>query len=128
MRSIFLSLVAASVLILSIIFFASGKTNNQNVPVNNVTIQNGVQIVEITAKGGYTPRKSSAKAGLQTILRVDTNGTFDCSSSIRIPSKNISKLLPSSGVTDLDLGITNAGILAGTCGMGMYPFEIDFQS
>ena len=29
---------------------------------------------------------------------------------------------------DIDLGNQKLGILQGTCGMGMYPFEIDFQS
>ena len=85
------------------------------------------QIIEITAKGGYTPRVSIAKAGIPTILRFNTNGTFDCSSSVRIPSLDIFKYLPQSGTTDIDLGIQSAGTLNGSCGMGMYPFEIQFQ-
>ena len=85
------------------------------------------QIIEIQAKGGYTPRKSIAKAGIPTILRFNTNSTFDCSSSVRIPSMNIFKSLPQSGTTDIDLGIQKAGTIQGMCGMGMYPFEIDFQ-
>ncbi len=88
---------------------------------------NSSQIIEITAKGGYTPRKSVAKAGIPTILRINTNGTFDCSSSVRIPSMNIFKSLPPSGITDIDLGTPQKGALNGSCGMGMYPFEIEFQ-
>ena len=100
--------------------------------LNKVTIDKSVkkassQIIEITAKGGYTPRKSIAKAGIPTILRLNTNGTFDCSSSVRIPSLDIFKNLPQSGTTDIDLGIQNVGTLNGSCGMGMYPFEIQFQ-
>ena len=65
--------------------------------VNNVSVVDGKQIIEINAKGGYIPRKSTAKAGIPTILRFNTSGTFDCSSSVRIPSMNISKVLPQSG-------------------------------
>ncbi len=94
--------------------------------VNNVSVVDGKQIIEIRAKGGYQPRQSIAKAGIPTILRFDTNGTFDCSSSVRIPSLDISKVLPPSGVTDIDVGVQQIAKLDGTCGMGMYPFEIDF--
>ncbi|MEP7162573.1 MAG: cupredoxin domain-containing protein [Candidatus Moraniibacteriota bacterium] len=94
----------------------------------NVSIVNGQQVIEITAKGGYLPRVSNAKAGIPTILRFNTKGTFDCSSQVRIPSMKISKSLPSSGTTDIALGELQPGVLNGTCGMGMYPFEIDAQS
>lgn len=96
-------------------------------PVNNVSMVDGKQIIEISAKGGYQPRKSIAKAGIPTILRFDTKGTFDCSSSVRIPSMNISQALPQTGSTDIDVGTQKVTTLQGTCGMGMYPFEVDFQ-
>jgi plastocyanin domain-containing protein len=86
----------------------------------------GKQIVEITARGGYQPRVSIAKAGISTILRFNTNGTFDCSASVRIPSLDISKLLPQSGSTDIDIGSQQVATLNGSCGMGMYPFQVEF--
>ena len=95
---------------------------------NNVTIVDGKQIIELNAKGGFNPEKSIAKAGIPTILRFNTKNTFDCSSSIRIPSMNISKNLPQTGSTDIDIGIQQVATLQGTCGMGMYPFEVEFQS
>lgn len=105
------------------------NTTPQNTgSIQNVSVVDGKQIIEIRAKGGYTPRVSIAKANMPTILRFDTNGTFDCSSSVRIPSMNITKVLPQSGTTDIDLGNSKLGTLEGTCGMGMYPFEIDFKS
>jgi plastocyanin domain-containing protein len=106
----------------------SGNGTQQVVNANNVTVIDGIQIIEISAKGGYQPRKSTAKAGIPTILRFSTNGTFDCSSSIRIPSMNISKMLPQTGSTDINIGNPQVVTLQGTCGMGMYQFEIDFQS
>lgn len=95
--------------------------------VENVVVSNGVQIVDISARGGYTPRRSTAKADMPTILRVSTSGTFDCSSAIRIPSLDVAKNLPYTGTTDIPLGSPAAGLLRGSCAMGMYPFEIDFQ-
>lgn len=95
---------------------------------SNVTTENGVQIVEITAKGGYQPRQSVAKAGLPTVVRFNTQGTFDCSSAVRIPSLGISKSLPMNGRTDIDIGSPIAQTLTGSCSMGMYRFQIEFRS
>lgn len=94
----------------------------------NVRMEGDQQIVEITAKGGYTPRMSTVKAGVPTVLRFNTKGTFDCSSSVRVPSLDISQSLPPSGVTDIALGKLEPGVLNGTCGMGMYPFQLNIQS
>jgi plastocyanin domain-containing protein len=80
------------------IFTTNNKGTQQVVNVNNVTLVDGKQIIEIQAKGGYLPRKSVAKVGIPTVLRFNTNGTFDCSSSVRIPSMDISKNLPPSQV------------------------------
>ena len=129
-KNTIISIIISAALIIFAIFFTSGKTNNTNVNqealVNNISIVDGKQIIVINAKGGYQPRKSIAKAGISTILRFNTSGTFDCSSSVRIPSMNIFKSLPQSGSTDIDLSTQNTGTLNGSCGMGMYPFEIDF--
>src|SRR3989338_1486464 len=92
--------------------------------VDNVSIIDGKQAIEIKAKGGYQPRVSFAKAGIPTIIRFDTEGTFDCSSSVRIAGMDILRLLPRSGTTDIDIGVQEANTLQGSCGMGMYPFEI----
>lgn len=105
----------------------SGDSVEQLVNANNVSIVDGKQIIEINAKGGYQPRKNIAKAGIPTIIRFNTKGTFDCSSAVRIPSMNISKSLPQTGSTDIDIGTGTIGTLKGSCGMGMYPFEVEFE-
>jgi len=108
----------------------AGKAVNDSQVVGsaeNVSIVDGVQIVEIQARGGYWPRKSVARAGIPTVIRFNTTGTFDCSSSVRIPSLDISKILPQSGATDIDIGTHATSTLQGTCGMGMYPFEVSFR-
>ena len=120
--------IIVSILGVGIYLFAMGGSADSVAFADNVKITDGKQIIDLRAKGGYQPRKSSAKAGMPTVLRVNTYGTFDCSSSVRIPSLHISKSLPPTGATDIDLGVAVVGKLKGSCGMGMYPFEIDFQS
>lgn len=128
MKATIISVVIAIVLIGgAVILTKGGETNAPVTSVNNVSVVNGWQIIEIKAKGGYQPRKSTAQADMPTILRFNTSGTFDCSSSVRISSLNISKVLPQSGVTDIDIGVGQVGVLQGTCGMGMYPFEVEFR-
>lgn len=115
------------VVALGIVFLGSDSKSRETAG-KNVEVKDGVQFITINAKGGYTPRKSIAKSDIPTMLRFDTNGTFDCSSFVRIPSMNITRTLPQSGKTDIDLGNPKFGILQGTCGMGMYSFEVEFKS
>lgn len=86
------------------------------------------QIITIDVKGGYSPQQSSAKAETPTVLRMRTNATFDCSSSLVIPSISYRKMLPASGLTDIEIPAQKAGIvLQGICGMGMYHFAVNFN-
>lgn len=129
MKATIISIIAAVVLIGGAFMLTrSSSDNTPPVVANNVSIIDGKQIIEISAKGGYQPRKSMAKAGIPTIIRFDTKGTFDCSSAVRIPSMDISKNLPQTGSTDIDIGVPQVATLQGTCGMGMYPFEVEFKS
>lgn len=129
MKPIFFSIIFAAVLIVAALAWGggNGSSGDPNIPADNVNIVGDRQVIEIKAKGGYSPRASTAKAGIPTILRFNTKGTFDCSSSVRIPSMNISKILPGSGVTEINLGNPTIGTLQGSCGMGMYPFEVKFE-
>lgn len=107
---------------------ANDRDNGVQAPaVSNVHMENGVQIVDLTARGGFLPNKSVAQAGIPTVVRFITKNTFDCSASVRIPSMDISRALPSNGTTDIDIGVQPVGTFRGTCSMGMYPFEIAFN-
>ncbi|MEK7144919.1 MAG: cupredoxin domain-containing protein [Patescibacteria group bacterium] len=129
MKPLQLALIISATLIGGAILLTLNKSGAQEVPAtNNVSIVDGQQIIDITAKGGYTPRTSTAKAGIPTVLRFHTNGTFDCSSYIRIPSMGVSQALPSTGTVDIAVTDPKAGALIGMCGMGMYPFQVNFQS
>ncbi|MEQ1500410.1 MAG: cupredoxin domain-containing protein [Parcubacteria group bacterium] len=129
MKSTIIAIAVGCLLIVGAIVLSSGNTSSNNpVNANNVSVIDGKQIVTINTKGGYQPQKSVAKAGMPTIIRFATSGTFDCSSSVRIPSLGISKVLPSNGNTDIDIGTPQVATLQGLCVMGMYRFEIEFQS
>jgi plastocyanin domain-containing protein len=59
---------------------------------------------------------------------MQTTGTFDCSSTLNIPSLNYQKNLPATGVTEIEIPPQPAGsTIEGLCGMGMYKFEIAFK-
>jgi len=122
---------AGGIILAAVIFSAAGgyQGGMLNVPAHNVSIVDGKQIVEIGVRGGYNPKLSQAKAGVPTVLRMETNGSYDCSSAISIPSLGIFKNLPPSGSTDIEIPTQSAGTrLSGTCAMGMYRFEIDFNA
>ena len=131
MKSIILAIVFGVLLIGGVFILSSGSSSTEGAHTvshaNNVMIESGKQIVTIDTKGGYQPKRSVAKAGMPTVIRFVTNGTFDCSSSVRIPSLGIAKILPQTGNTDIDIGTPAVATLQGLCVMGMYHFEIDFQ-
>lgn len=129
---IFIAIILAGGLIF-IVGSAGKKTDTTKNPTggaNMETIQivDGKQIIEVTARGGYNPRDIVAKAGVPTILRMKTSGTFDCSAAFVVPSLGIQKMLPQTGVTDFEIPAQTSGSnINGTCGMGMYRLSIRFE-
>lgn len=92
------------------------------------TVVDGKQTIEITARGGYSPRSITAQANMPTVLKVKTFGTFDCSAALAIPSIGYQKFLPASGETLIEISPQKPGTtLTGVCGMGMYNFSIKFS-
>jgi plastocyanin domain-containing protein len=123
-KAIYIVLIGAAAA--GIIFLATRSPQASSESANNVRIENGVQVVEIRAKGGYSPRTSEARAGLPTVLRFVTEGSYDCSIAVRIPALAFQKILPQTGTTDVQAGTPAPGTLSGTCAMGMYRFEVKF--
>jgi plastocyanin domain-containing protein len=126
------SIIIAIGLIIGIgIVFTSGKNAKPDTGtqvIQNTEVKDGVQYITVTAKAGYSPLVSEAKAGIPTKLIVKTDGTYDCSSSLVIRSLNYQKVLPQTGVTEIDVGVPEAGVpLLGVCSMGMYSFRINFS-
>ena len=127
----FLSIILAFMLIGGLVWLTSDPKDSgteSTTTQNNVSVVNGRQIVRITAKGGYWPRQTVAKANLPTTIKVTTNGSFDCSVALTIPALKHRSFLPATGETDIDLPEQKPGsIVQGLCAMGMYSFVISFN-
>ncbi len=132
MNKIALSIITVALVIgLGVIFFGGSQNGTESASTQsgqNVEIKDGIQYITIDAKGGYSPRVSSAQADVPTKLIVRTNGTYDCSSALVIRSIGYQKILPQTGEEIIDVGIPKAGTpLQGTCSMGMYNFVVNFS-
>jgi plastocyanin domain-containing protein len=122
----FTSIVTSTILFFAIVylvFFSGNATVNSNAQAK---IENGIQTVEIAAKNGYKfTTANTIKADKPAKLKIDTNGTIDCTSSLSIPQLEINKILPPTGTTTIDIPAQKAGtIIKGYCSMRMYSFEI----
>jgi Cu+-exporting ATPase len=129
-KSVIISLVISAVLIGWAFWLVSSKpsTASEGTTAPTATIVDGIQIIDITAKGGYSPRVVTAKAGVPTVLRVNTKGTFDCSASLVIPKLSYQKFLQPTAIEEIAITAEQAqGTLQGLCSMGMYNFQIKFQ-
>jgi plastocyanin domain-containing protein len=118
--------------LLGFLLFSTKKSESPTIGLTNnganVVETNGTQIITINVKGGYFPRTSFAKANLPTTILFKTEGTFDCSSAVRIPSLRLQAFLPSTGVKEMVIPPQQPGTsLQGTCSMGMYNFTINFN-
>jgi plastocyanin domain-containing protein len=129
MKSTIISIAIAVVLIGgAVLLTRGGDSSSPAQNANNVTVVDGKQIIEINAKGGYSPKVTTAKADMPTVIKVATNGTFDCSSALTIPSIGYRSNLPASGVTEIEVPAQKAGTkLQGLCAMGMYNFAVNFN-
>ena len=130
MKTTVISILVAGVLIGGAIMLSGGKdsSNNTQQAANNVSIVDGKQIITINAKGSYSPKITTAKADMPTVIKMTTQGTFDCTSALTIPSLGYRGNLPPSGETLIDVPPQKAGTkLQGLCAMGMYNFAVNFN-
>lgn len=124
-KGIVLSVIISALLIGGAGWFATRPSGGGSGA--SAVVVDGTQFVDITAKGGYSPRVVTAKAGMPTVLRMKTNGTFDCSASLVIPKLSYQKFLQPSGIEEIAIAPENAqGTMQGLCSMGMYNFQIKF--
>ena len=130
MKTTVISILVAGVLIGGAIMLSGGKdsSNDTQQAANNVSIVDGKQIITINAKGSYSPKITTAKADMPTVIKMTTQGTFDCTSALTIPSLGYRGNLPPSGETLIDVPPQKAGTkLQGLCAMGMYNFAVNFN-
>ncbi len=107
----------------------SGPTQSKPADTGaTVTQENGIQVIHILARGGYSPRIVNAQAGIPTRLDVETKGTYDCSAAVSIPALGIQELLSRTGTKSFSIPAQEKGAkIDGTCSMGMYSFTLMFS-
>lgn len=128
MKKPYIIIIIVLIVGLGFVFSQSLNSKNINQPTkSNIETKDGIQYIAINAKGGYSPKVSTAKAGIPTKIIVKTNGTYDCSVSLKIQSIGFEKILEQTAEEVIDIGIPVAGApLRGVCSMGMYNFVINF--
>ncbi|MEK7113870.1 MAG: cupredoxin domain-containing protein [Patescibacteria group bacterium] len=128
-KTVYIIITIALAIGIGIVFLGGSKNNTETGgSAQNIEIKDGIQYITVNAKGGYSPKVSSAKAGIPTKLVIKTNGTYDCSASLVIRSVGFQKILAQTGEEVIDLGIPKAGQpIQGLCGMGMYNFVVNFN-
>jgi plastocyanin domain-containing protein len=142
----YISIVVTLVLVVGIGYILLQNPNSDKVPKDsnltgpgilssipstspNVTVKDGVQYITVNAKGGYSPRISTAKGGIPTRLIVKTDNTYDCSSSLVVKAAGYRGMLPATGETVVEITTTpiSGETVQGICGMGMYNFNVKFN-
>ncbi len=128
-KQIIISLIITTLLVGgAIVFTRNSSSRDASGEIYSATIIEGKQVVEIKAKGGYSPRIINAKAGIPTIVKMETTNTFDCSASLVIPEISYKKFLSPTGVEEIEISADKAqGTMQGLCSMGMYSFLINFK-
>ncbi len=127
-KNILFALVIGAVIIAGAALYKSGTQSPETGGVVATIDATGKQIVDITARGGYSPRLVRAQAGRETIIRVSTKDTYDCSVSLVIPKLDYEKFLSPVGTEEIAIPAEKAnGTINGLCSMGMYSFKIVFQ-
>jgi len=107
--------VAGSVVVMLLLawfFFGPRKARR-------AAVSGGVQKVEITVRGGYSPDQIGVRAGVPVRLIFDRQESSDCTSRVVFPDFGVSKSLVAFGRTAVEFTPQRAGRYGFACGMGM---------
>lgn len=123
-KIIFASIVFPALAFLSFVFISQAQPTQRT----ELKFENGKQIIEFTAKNGFNPSLIEAQAGVDSIIRIKTLNTYDCSGFLNMPNAGISNhTLKPSGITEFSLAKQEKGeIIRGSCSSGANIVEIRF--
>jgi plastocyanin domain-containing protein len=123
-KFLFVIIVFPILLILGIIFVLQGQENIQA----DTKFENGKQIIEFTAKNGYSPNVINAKAGVESIIRIKTINTYDCTGFLNMPKAGIiNTTLKPTGINEFLLAPQKPGeVIRGSCSTGANIIELRF--
>jgi plastocyanin domain-containing protein len=83
------------------------------------TVAGGVQEIDITVKGGYSPDVISVRAGRPVRLNFYRDETDSCSERVVFGDFRIARELPAYKTTSIEFTPERAGEFTWTCGMSM---------
>ncbi len=79
----------------------------------------GVQRVQVSVRGGYSPDVIRARQGVPLELTFDRQESGDCTSRVVFPDLQVSAALPAFERTTVRLDLARAGSFGFACGMNM---------
>ncbi|MHB1873755.1 MAG: heavy metal translocating P-type ATPase [Streptosporangiaceae bacterium] len=82
-------------------------------------LSGGVQRVQVTVRGGYSPDVIRARRGVPLEVVFDRQESGDCTSRVVFPDLAVSASLPAFGRTTVRLDPATAGSFGFACGMNM---------
>ena len=82
-------------------------------------LDDGVQVVRVTVKGGYQPEVLEVAAGVPVRILFDRQESGDCSSRVLIPDYQVNQTLPAYATTAVEFTPTTIGTVDFACGMNM---------
>lgn len=102
---------------------ATTDINSTKGYVAGVNSEGKQEITMDVLNNGYKPSSNVLKVGVPVKLSLVTNGIKSCTRAFTIPSLNISKVLSQTGNQTVEFTPKKTGVLAYSCGMGMYGGE-----
>ncbi len=110
-----LLVIAGSVLLAAFLwwFFFGPKKARQ------AEVRGGVQVVDVTVKGGYSPDLIRVQVGVPLRLNFDRQESGDCTSRVVFADFGVSKSLPAFGTATLEFTPDKVGEFDFACGMNM---------
>ncbi|MFC5803073.1 heavy metal translocating P-type ATPase [Streptomyces formicae] len=87
--------------------------------VGTARMEDGVQRIEITVRGGYSPDLVRVRQGVPAELVFDRRESGECTNRVLFPDLRINALLPAYARTTVRFHPADAGTFAFACGMNM---------
>ncbi|MFI4971068.1 MAG: heavy metal translocating P-type ATPase [Hyphomicrobiales bacterium] len=82
-------------------------------------VEGTIQKVRVTVRGGYSPNRISARAGVPLEIVFDRQESGDCTARVVFPDLGVSAELPAYQTTTVELPALASGAYAFACGMNM---------
>ena len=82
-------------------------------------LDDGVQVIEVTVKGGYSPDVIQVVPGVPVRMLFDRQESGDCSSRVVFPEFHVNQTLPAFATTPVEFLPEEPGEYEFACGMNM---------